>query len=59
MSAQFSIKMEQLAYQIRPQMEEADSFTVYPDVKVFATLRRSRTRAEIWDNFPTELKYNI
>ena len=60
-SAQFSIKTEQLAYQIRPHMGEADSFTVYPDpdVKVLENLRSSRTRAELWDNLPAELEYNI
>jgi len=58
-NAQFSIKKEQLTYRIGPHMGEADSFTVYPDVKVLEYLRRSRTRAELWDNLPTKLEYNI
>lgn len=60
-NAQFSIKTEQLAYRIRPHMGEADSFTVYPDpdVKVLENLRRSRTRAELWDNLSAKLEYNI
>ncbi len=59
MNAQFSIKKEQLTYRIGPHMGEADSYTVYPDVKVLEYLRRSRTRAELWDNLPTKLEYNI
>ena len=61
MNAQFSIKKEQLTYRIGPHMGEADSFTVYPDpdVKVLEHLRRSRTGAELWDNLPTKLEYNI
>lgn len=56
-NAQFSVFKEQLAFPIRPQMGEADSFTVYPDpdVKVQEILRESKTRAELW----TKLKDNL
>ena len=60
-NAQFSIENEQLAFPIRPEMGEVDSFVVYPkpDVKVLEKLRECKTRTELWDNLPTELGYNI
>lgn len=60
-NAQFSVFKEQLAFPIRPQMGEADSFTVYPDpdVKVLEIVRKSKTRAELWGNLPNELEYKI
>lgn len=60
-NAQFSIEKEQLAFPIRPEMGEVDSFVVYPkpDVKVLEKLRECKTRTELWDNLPTELGYNI
>lgn len=56
-NAQFSVFKEQLAFPIRPQMGEADSFTVFPDpdVKVLEILRKCKTRAELW----TKLKDNL
>lgn len=59
-NAQFSTESEQLAFPIRPNMGEVDSFIVYPapDIKVLEKLRESKTRTELWDNLPTELEYN-
>lgn len=59
-NAQFSIETEQLAFPIRPQMGEVDSFIVYPDpdIKVLEKLRESKTRTALWQNLPTELEYN-
>ena len=59
-NAQFSIENEQLAFPIRPEMGEEDSFVVYPnpDVKVLENLRKNKTRTELWNNLPTELGYN-
>lgn len=59
-NAQFSTEAEQLAFPIRPKMGEADSFVVYPDpdIKVLETMRKSRTRTELWENLPTKLGYD-
>lgn len=59
-NAQFSIEMEQLAFPIRPNIGEVDSFIVYPspDIKVLEKLRKNKTRTELWNNLPTELGYN-
>ena len=59
-NAQFSIETEQLAFPIRPNMGEADSFIVYPDpdIKVLEKLRKNKTRTELWDDLPTELEYS-
>lgn len=59
-NAQFSIETEQLAFPIRLQMREVDSFIVYPDpdIKILEKLRKNKTRTELWDNLPTELGYN-
>lgn len=56
-NAQFSIETEQLAFPIRPNMGEIDSFIIYsdPDIKILEKLRESKTRTELWDNLPTEL----
>lgn len=58
--AQFSIETEQLAFPIRPQMGEVDSYIVYPDpdIKILEKLRNIKTRTELWNNLPTELEYN-
>lgn len=58
-NAQFSTETEQLAFPIRPEKGEVDSFVVYPepDVKVLEKLRENKTRTELWDNLPTELGY--
>ena len=59
-NAQFSTETEQLAFPIRPNMGEVDSFIVYPDPdrKVLEKMRKNKTRTELWDNLPTELGYN-
>ena len=59
-NAQFSIELEQLAFPIRPNMGEVDSFIVYPapDIKILEKLQESKTRTKLWDNLPTELEYN-
>ena len=60
MNAQFSIEREQLAFPIRSNMGEADSFIVYPDPdrKILEKLRKNKTRTELWGDLPTELEYN-
>lgn len=59
-NAQFSVETEQLAFPIRSEKGEVDSFAVYPnpDIKVLEKLRKSKTRTELWENLPTELEYN-
>lgn len=59
-NTQFSVETEQLAFPIRPELGEADSFIVYPnpDRKVLEKLRKCKTRAELWENLPTELEYD-
>lgn len=59
-NAQFSIETEQLAFPIRSEMGEVDSFVIYPnpDIAVLEKLRKSKTRTELWKNLPTELEYN-
>lgn len=58
--AQFSIETEQLAFPIRPQMGEVDSYIVYPnpDIKILEKLRNIKTRTELWNHLPIELEYN-
>ncbi|MCI8409501.1 MAG: transglutaminase domain-containing protein, partial [Lachnospiraceae bacterium] len=59
-NAQFSIETEHLAFPIRPNRGEVDSFIVYPDpdIKILERLRKNKTRTELWDNLPKELEYN-
>lgn len=59
-NARFSIETDQLAFPIRPEKGEADSFIIYPDPdrKVLEKLRRNQTRTELWNDLPTELGYN-
>lgn len=59
-NAKFSIDTEQLAFSIRSEMGEVDCFIVYPnpDIEVLKKLRKNKTRAELWDDLPTELEYN-
>ncbi len=59
-NAQFSIETEQLAFPIRQEMGEVDGFVVYsePDEKILEKLRQNKTRTELLNNLPTELKYN-
>lgn len=48
-NAQFSIETEQLAFPIRSEMGEVDSFVIYPnpDIAVLEKLRKSKTRTEL------------
>lgn len=57
--AQFSIEEEKLAFPIRPEKGEIDSFIIYPkpDVKILQKLRENKTRTELFDNLPTVLGY--
>ncbi len=59
-NAQFSTETEQLAFPIRSEMGETDSFVIYPnpDIAVLEKLRKSKTRTELWENLPTELEYH-
>lgn len=59
-NAQFSIECEQLAFQIRPNMGEVDSFVVYPDPDkaILEKLKKSKTRTRLLKNLPTDLAYN-
>lgn len=59
-NAQFSIETEQLAFPIRQEMGEVDGLVVYsePDEKILEKLRQNKTRTELLNNLPTELKYN-
>lgn len=60
-NAQFSLDTEQLAFPIRPELGEVDSFVVYPepDVKVLERMRKYDTRSELWEDLPTELGYGV
>ena len=59
-NAQFSIETEQLAFPVRSNMGEIDSFVVYPnpDRLILEKIKKIKTRTELWDNLPTELGYN-
>lgn len=59
-NAQFAIEQEQLAFPVRPEKGEKDSFTVYPipDSKVLEKLRNNKTRTALWDDLPNELGYD-
>lgn len=59
-NAQFSLEEEQLAFTIRKEKGEEDSFIVYPkpDLKVLEKLRNNKTRTELYDDLPNELGYN-
>lgn len=60
-NAEFSVETERLAFTVRPEMGEEDSFIVYPDPdkKVLEKLRESKTRTELWDDLPMELGYGM
>ena len=60
-NAQFSIETEQLAFPIRPEKGEEDSFAVYPepDTEILRVLRENRTRTELWNDLPTKLAYKV
>lgn len=57
--AQFSIDKEKLAFEVRRDKSEEDSFIVYPDpdVKIIKKLTESKTRIRLWENLPDELGY--
>ena len=59
-NAQFSVDVEQLAFPIRPEKGEEDSFVVYPepDAEILRTMRESGTRTKLWENLPTKLAYH-
>lgn len=59
-NAQFSIEEERLAFPIRPELEEVDDYTVYPnpDEKVLERLQKYETRPQLWEDLPTELAYH-
>lgn len=59
-NAQFSVETEQLAFAVRPEMGEEDSFIIYPDPdkKILEKLGKYRTRTELWNDLPTELAYS-
>ena len=58
-NAQFSIDTEQLAFPIRTEKGEEDSFIIYPnpDSLVLKAMRQSGTRSELWNDLPAELGY--
>lgn len=58
-NAQFSLDEEHLAFPIRIEKGEEDGFIIYPnpDKKVLERLRKYKTRAELWDDLPTDLDY--
>lgn len=57
--AQFSMDNEQLAFEVRQELGEMDSFVIYPnpDVKIVDNLRENKTRRNLMNNLPTELGY--
>ena len=59
--AQFSIDSEQLAFPIRPEKGEVDSFVIYadPDIEVVKTLQSYDSRENLWDNLPMKLGYEM
>lgn len=59
-NAQFSVETEQLAFAVRPEMGEEDSFIIYPDPdkKILEKFGKYRTRTELWNDLPTELAYS-
>lgn len=60
-NAQFSIDSEQLAFPIRPEKGEVDSFVIYadPDIEVVKTLQSYDSRENLWDNIPMKLGYEM
>lgn len=59
-NAQFSVETERLAFAVRPEMGEEDSFIIYPDPdkKILEKFGKYRTRTELWNDLPTELAYS-
>ncbi len=60
-NAQFSIDSEMLAFPIRSDKGEVDGSVIYadPDVEVVKTLQSNDSRAELWDNLPMKLGYEM
>lgn len=58
-NAQFAIETEQLAFPIRPEWGEEDSFVVFaePDAFIIKALQENQSRRKLWDNLPMELAY--
>lgn len=59
--AQFSLGMEQLAFQIRTEKGEEDNFYVYPDpdANVLKSMKACTTRSELWEKLPTKLSVKV
>ena len=59
--AQFSIDFEKLAFPIRPEKSEVDSFVIYadPDIEVVKALQSNDSREVLWDNLPMNLGYEM
>ena len=59
-NAQFSTEIEQLAFSIRTELGEKDSFVIYPkpDACVLEKLRVNKTRTELWADLPAKLAYD-
>ncbi len=55
--AEFSVETEKLAYSVRTEKGEQDSFTVYPapDKNVIHKMTVNKTRTQMFENPPTEL----
>ena len=60
-NAQFSIDSEMLAFPIRPEKGEVDVPVIYadPDTEIVKTLQSYGLRAELWDNLPMKLGYEM
>ena len=58
-NARFSTDCEHLAFPIRPEKGETDSFVIYaePDTEVVRALKSHDSRAEFWDHLPMRLGY--
>ena len=56
-NAQFSTEKEQLAFPVRPEKGEIDFCEVFPepDFCIIEHMQRNKTRAELWQDLPTEL----
>lgn len=56
-NAEFSLDTEKLAFPIRKELGEEDSYIVYPkpDENILKALRENHTMYELWGNLPKEL----
>ena len=59
--AQFSIDSEQLAFSVRPEKGEQDSYVIYanPDLEVVKALQNNDSRETLWDDLPMKLEYEM